>query len=115
MTLLLLAEDDEDIRAMLARRLTRRGFEVVEAPDGATALDLARSRRPEMAILDSSMPNMTGEQVAATLRGDPETAGIRVILLTAHGTGDLTPGVDARLGKPFRMDEIEASLRRLMV
>jgi DNA-binding response OmpR family regulator len=59
--LLVVAEDDEDIRTMLARRLARRGWEVAEAGDGQAALDLIRSRRPSLALLDSSMPRMTGE------------------------------------------------------
>ena len=112
--LLVVAEDDEDIRALLARRLGRRGWEVAEAGDGAAALELIRARRPAAAILDSSMPRMTGEEVAAALRADPETASIPIVLLTAHGAGDPPAGVDARLGKPFQIDEVDATLRRLM-
>lgn len=114
--LIVVAEDDDDIRALLVRRLARRGWEVVEAADGAQALELVRARRPALAILDSSMPHMTGEEVAAALRGDPETASIPVILLTAHGAGngELTEGVDARLGKPFQIDEVDATARRLI-
>ena len=112
--LLVVAEDDEDIRALLARRLGRRGWEIAEAADGAEALELIRSRRPALAILDSSMPRMTGEEVAAALRSDPETGSIPVILLTAHGGGELAEGIDARLGKPFQIDEVDATVRRLL-
>ena len=111
---LVVAEDDEDIRALIARRLARRGWEVVQAADGAAALELIRSHRPALAILDSSMPSMTGEQVAAALDGDPDTAGIPVILLTAPGPGELAPGVDARRGKPVKIDEVDATIRRLL-
>jgi CheY-like chemotaxis protein len=114
MPLLVVAEDDEDIRALLVRRLARRGWEVAEAADGAAALELIRERRPALAILDSSMPHMTGEEVAAAVRADPATAAIPVIVLTAHGAGELAPGVDARLGKPFQIDEVDATVRRLI-
>lgn len=109
----MVAEDDEDIRALLARRLARRGWEVLEAGDGAAALELIRERRPAAALLDSSMPGMTGEEVAIALRTDPQTAAIPVVLLTAHGGGEPPEGVGARLGKPFQIDEVDATLRRL--
>jgi CheY-like chemotaxis protein len=85
MTKLLLAEDDEFSRDMLARRLQRSGFEVTTAVDGREALLAARRDRPDVILLDLDMPVMDGHAVMRSLAIDPRTSKIPLIVLTAHG------------------------------
>ena len=81
---LLLAEDDEFSRDMLARRLERNGFEVIPAVDGREALQAARRERPDVVLLDLDMPVMDGHALMRSLASDPRTFKIPVIVLTAH-------------------------------
>lgn len=116
--LIVAADDNEDIRRLLGRRLSRRGWEVALAADGAQALQLIRERVPQAAILDGSMPGLTGQEVVEHLRADAATATLPVVLLSARVGDDdreagLAAGADAYLGKPFDVDELDATLRRL--
>jgi CheY-like chemotaxis protein len=108
---ILLVEDNELNRDMLSRRLTRRGYVVVVAEDGEQALDLARSERPDLVLMDMSLPGIDGWEATRRLRADPEIAGMRVIALTAHAmAGDreraLEAGCDDYDTKPVEMDRL---------
>jgi CheY-like chemotaxis protein len=81
---LLLVEDNEMNRDMLSRRLQRRGFEVVCALDGQQALDLAASERPDLILMDMSLPVLDGWEATRRLKADPNLQSIPVIALTAH-------------------------------
>jgi DNA-binding response OmpR family regulator len=83
-TVVLVADDDADIRDLVAFKLEQAGFEVIAVEDGRTALDQARSRRPALAVLDVSMPGLSGIDVCRMLRSDPATAGMLIIMLTAR-------------------------------
>ncbi|HWB21519.1 MAG TPA: response regulator [Gaiellaceae bacterium] len=117
--LILCADDDEDILALVALRLERAGFRVVRATNGESALSLARERRPSVAVLDVMMPRLTGIEVIRELRADPATQGLRTILLSARvqesdiGHG-LDAGADAYLAKPFRAPELVALVQKLL-
>ena len=90
---ILLAEDDADLRRMLAYVLRRAGYAVLEAADGPGALALARAARPAVAVLDGRLPGLGGLEVARALAADPDTAGVRVILATgAPPSGDSPAG-----------------------
>lgn len=100
----LLAEDDADLRRLLALMLRRAGYEVVEAGDGREALTAARRARPDVAVLDGRLPGLAGVEVARALAADPVTAGTPVLLASgalppADPSG--IPGVVAYLEKPF--------------
>lgn len=84
MTRILIVEDDEMNRDMLSRRLLRRGYDVILAVDGGEALDRASSERPDLILMDVSLPVLDGLEVTRRLRADPATAGIPIIALTAH-------------------------------
>ncbi len=84
MTRILLVEDNETNRDMLARRLIRRGYEVILAEDGQIALDKAREETPDIILLDLSLPVMDGWEAMRHLRADAKTASIPIIVLTAH-------------------------------
>lgn len=84
MTKILLVEDDELNRDMLARRLTRRAYEVVIAPDGRTAIDLAESEIPDVILMDLNLPEIDGWEATRRLKSDHMTRHIPIIALTAY-------------------------------
>src|SRR3954454_7540383 len=84
MARILLVEDNELNRDMLSRRLSRRGHEVVEATDGEAALALAASERPDLILMDMSLPVLDGWEATRRLKAAPVTRPIPVIALTAH-------------------------------
>lgn len=117
--LVLCADDDEDILALVALRLERAGFAVATAPDGQAAVEAARDRRPALAVLDVMMPRRTGLEVLAELKSDPELRETKVVLLSARvQDGDvadgLDAGADAYIVKPFRAQELVATVERLL-
>lgn len=81
---LLLVEDNEMNRDMLSRRLERRGYSVVCAVDGQQGLDFARAEKPDLILMDMSLPVVDGWTATRRLREDPELRAIPVIALTAH-------------------------------
>ena len=84
MAKLLLVEDNEMNRDMLSRRLERKGFEVVFAQDGSIAVDMATSEKPELILMDMSLPVLDGWEATRQIKSNPETSNIPVIALTAH-------------------------------
>jgi CheY-like chemotaxis protein len=104
-TTILLVEDNDDNRAIYRTLLEYSGYTVLEATDGEAGLRDARQARPDLILLDISIPLMDGWEVARTLKGDPETADIPIIALTAHAMeGDrqkaMEAGCDGYLAKP---------------
>jgi CheY-like chemotaxis protein len=81
---ILLVEDNEMNRDMLSRRLTRRGYEVLTADDGARGLAAAASEKPDLILMDMSLPVVDGWEATRRLKAAPDTASIPVIALTAH-------------------------------
>jgi CheY-like chemotaxis protein len=111
MARILLVEDNEMNRDMLSRRLVRNGHEVSFAVDGQQAIDLARAERPEIVLMDMSLPVIDGWQATRLLRADPETAGLRIIALTSHAmSGDrekaLAAGCDDYDTKPLDLPRL---------
>ncbi len=84
MAKILLVEDNEMNRDMLSRRLQRRGYEVIVAVDGGEGLALAQSQRPDLILMDMSLPVVDGWQATRRLKAAPETRSIPIIALTAH-------------------------------
>ena len=114
----LVVDDDDVIRQLICVNLELEGFQVHVAVDGQDALDQVKQVRPHVVTLDIMMPRLDGWETATRLRADPETAGIRVILLSARAQeADLRRGdrigVDAYLTKPFDPDELIDTVRRL--
>jgi two-component system, OmpR family, response regulator MprA len=111
----LIAEDDERLRAMLRRGLTYAGFEVLEAADGAQALSIGIDARPDLVVLDVGMPELDGLAVCRALRRD---GPVPILLLTARGevadrVSGLREGADDYLVKPFAFQELTARLEAL--
>jgi CheY-like chemotaxis protein len=114
----LVVDDDDVIRQLITVNLELEGFEVATAVDGQDCLDKVKAVQPDVITLDIMMPRLDGWEAAGRLRADPETAGIKVVLLSARAQeADLERGsrigVDAYLTKPFDPDELIEVVRRL--
>ncbi|HVF19936.1 MAG TPA: response regulator [Mycobacteriales bacterium] len=117
-TRVLVVDDDAVIRQLVCVNLELEGFEVYTAEDGQDALEKAVEVNPVVITLDIMMPRMDGWETAARLHGNPDTAHMKVILLSARAQeADLRRGkglgVDAYLTKPFDPDELITVVRRL--
>lgn len=117
--LILCADDDPDILALLTLRLERAGYRVAQAPDGERALALARELSPAVVVLDVMMPRLSGTEVLSALRADESTKGMRVILISARAHDDdvqkgLAAGADAYLAKPFQAPELTDLVKRML-
>jgi DNA-binding response OmpR family regulator len=116
---LLVADDDEDILALVQLRLSRSGFEVIVARDGEEALRLTQERLPDLAVLDWMMPKSSGLDVLRAIRAHSATAHIPVVLLTARASeADVQEGLDAGaddyIAKPFSPQELAARVQTIL-
>jgi two-component system cell cycle response regulator DivK len=116
---ILVVEDNEMNRDMLARRLGRRGYEVVIAVDGGQGLALARSEAPDLVLMDMSLPTLDGWEATRRLKAAPETRSIPIIALTAHAmSGDRDRAIDAGCDdydtKPVELPRLLAKIEALL-
>ncbi len=88
MAKILLVEDNEMNRDMLSRRLERKGYQIVIAVDGQQGINLARSERPDLILMDMSLPIIDGWEATRQLKGADDTKGIPIIALTAHAMAE---------------------------
>lgn len=111
----LVIDDDATVRELLARDLTRDGYEVLLAENGAQGLELARSEQPVAITLDVMMPGMDGWSVLRTLKADQATAGIPVIMITIVDDKSLgyTLGAAEYLSKPVDRKRLREAMKRL--
>ncbi|HWS39131.1 MAG TPA: response regulator [Actinoplanes sp.] len=119
MTTVLVADDDADIRDLVAFKLEQAGLEVLAVGDGQTAVETARTRLPALAVLDVSMPGLSGIDVCRMLRSDPNTAGMLIIMLTARVQeqdveGGFSAGADDYVTKPFSPRELVSRIQALL-
>ena len=116
---IVVAEDDENIRDLIAFKLEMAGFRAVTAADGSTALDLVHTMQPDMVILDVAMPVLDGLSVCYEMHSSASTAGIPVLMLSGRDRQvdiDLgrTVGADDYLVKPFSPPELLRRVRSLL-
>ena len=119
MSRILIADDDPLILDLVKHKLVSDGHEVLTAEDGEAALATAMSEVPDLVILDGMMPGLDGLEVLRRLKGDPRTAEIKVILLTARSreadiVEALSQGADDYLVKPFMPEELLARAKRVL-
>ena len=116
---ILVADDEEDVRELVAYRLTRSGYEVIDAADGEEAFRLASERPPDLMVLDVMMPRLDGYELTRRVRAEESLRAVPVILLTARsqetdvGRG-FEVGADDYLKKPFNPDELVARVRAVL-
>ena len=115
----LLVEDNEMNRDMLSRRLSRRGFDVLIAVDGAQGIQVAKTELPDLILMDMSLPVVDGWEATRQLKTDTQTQSIPVIALTAHAmSGDrdkaLSAGCDDYDTKPIDLDRLLGKMDRLL-
>jgi len=116
---LLVVDDEKTIRDLITFRLEFHGHEVQIAENGEEALKKIQDAAPELVVLDVMMPGISGYEVCKSIKGSPETAGIKVILLTAKGgTQDeidgKEAGADGFMSKPFRANLLIAKIDELL-
>ena len=116
---MLLVEDNELNRDMLTRRLQRRGFQVITALDGESAIRVANDEKPDLILMDMSLPGINGWDATRQLKENPETRHIPVVALTAHAMhGDREQasqaGCDAFETKPVELDRLLNTIRSLL-
>jgi two-component system cell cycle response regulator DivK len=119
MTKILYVEDNEDNVYMLTRRLERAGFEVVVASDGEQGVAVARAERPDLILMDLSLPVVDGWEATRRLKSAEETRAIPVIALSAHAMpGDRDKAIEAGCDdydpKPVSMQSLLAKIRALL-
>ncbi|MEH3077424.1 response regulator [Quadrisphaera setariae] len=119
MTTVLVADDDLDIRELVAFKLTQAGYEVRSAPDGAAALDAARAGGVDIVVLDLMMPGLSGLDVCAELRRSEQTAELPVIMLTARAqdqdvASGFAAGADDYVVKPFSPRELVSRVQAVL-
>ncbi|HEY0968438.1 MAG TPA: response regulator [Opitutaceae bacterium] len=88
MAKILLVEDNEMNRDMLSRRLSKRGFDVAIAVDGLIGFAMATSEKPDLILMDMSLPGLSGWEASQRIKADPATAHIPIIALTAHAMAE---------------------------
>jgi CheY-like chemotaxis protein len=119
MTKILVVEDNEMNLDMLSRRLSRQGYEVVAAQDGAAGVDCAASERPHIILMDMSLPVLDGWEATRRLKADPATREIPIIALTAHAMAEdrekaLAAGCDDYDTKPIDLPRLIAKIKKLL-
>ncbi|MDB5599150.1 MAG: two-component response regulator [Xanthobacteraceae bacterium] len=116
---ILLVEDNEMNRDMLSRRLIRNGFEVVMAVDGQQGVDMATSEKPDLILMDMSLPVMDGWEATRRVKADASTKSIPVIALTAHAMVQdkekaMAAGCDDFDTKPVEMPRLLGKINALL-
>jgi DNA-binding response OmpR family regulator len=115
----LVADDEEDILELIVFRLEHSGYTVLQAHDGAEALEVAQSSKPDLAVLDVMMPKIDGYELTRRLREDDSTSKMPIILLTARTQeADIQRGFDAGaddyIRKPFSPQELRARVQAIL-
>jgi CheY-like chemotaxis protein len=116
---ILIVEDNELNRDMLSRRLARKGYEVLLAEDGAKGVAAAAAERPDLVLMDMSLPVLDGWEATRRLKADPATRAIPVIALTAHAMSSdrekaLEAGCDDYDTKPIELPRLLEKIERLL-
>src|SRR6186997_377740 len=116
---ILLVEDNEMNRDMLSRRLARNGFEVAIAIDGGQGVSMATSEKPDLILMDMSLPVLDGWEATRRVKADPATKSIPVIALTAHAmAGDrekaLEAGCEDYDTKPIELNRLMEKMEVLL-
>jgi len=116
---ILLVEDNEMNRYMLSRRLEKRGYTLSIAVDGGVGVALAKSEKPDLILMDMSLPVIDGWEATKQVKADPETARIPIIALTAHAMDSdrqkaIAAGCDDFDTKPVELSRLLVKIEELL-
>jgi two-component system alkaline phosphatase synthesis response regulator PhoP len=116
---ILIADDEPDIVKVVKFRLIKAGYEVLIAVNGIEALRIVKDQKPDLILLDFSMPLMNGDEVCRNIKANPETKNIPIILITAstkiiEDDHIKTIGINDRVLKPFEPDELLEKIKKLI-
>jgi DNA-binding response OmpR family regulator len=119
MAKIVVADDDVDVRMLVALKLRHSGYDVVDVGDGAAAVEACRAERPDLVVLDLMMPVMSGLEACRAIKAEPELSDVPVVLLTARAQNTdvdagLAVGADAYVTKPFSPKELAARVESLL-
>jgi two-component system alkaline phosphatase synthesis response regulator PhoP len=119
MAKILIAEDEPDIRDLVAFTLRFAGYEVVTASNGEEAVQTAKQEYPDLILLDVRMPRMTGYEACKLIKADPKQKDVPVVFLSAKGQeSEIRDGMDAGaeeyLLKPFAPDQLTERVRSIL-
>lgn len=117
--IVLLVDDDADLRELLGLTLRDRGYHTLEAANGKEGLEVATRERPDLVILDAQMPLLDGFEMLRAMRRQRATANVPVIMLTTRSRhGDLLTGFKSGaqeyLAKPVALEELQAAVKKLL-
>jgi len=115
---ILVVDDEPDIVKTLIKAIRRQGFDMVSAADGEEALERVKDSHPDLVILDVTMPKLDGIEVLQRIKGDPQTASLPVIMLTAKaGDEDMLKGyrygANYYIPKPFKIAEVLEGIKMI--
>ena len=115
----LIVDDEEEVRLSVGEYLETKGFVIAEAEDGEEALAKAFTEKPDLILLDLRLPKVDGYQVCQTLKGNPITSVIPIIMITALNTTNqkvkgIEFGADDYVEKPFDLEELSARIKMVM-
>jgi DNA-binding response OmpR family regulator len=108
----LVIDDDSVIGTLVTVILQRQGFDVAVEEDGEAGVRAACAQRPDVVLVDSTMPGMSGADVVSALRAAPETSGVPVVMMSANWSAVEGSGADGGLRKPFDPPDLVAAVRR---
>jgi CheY-like chemotaxis protein len=114
---ILIVDDDPDIRLFLAFSLKKAGYEVLQAANGAKALDILKDGTPDLIVTDAMMPVLDGYELIKAVKGEPASRGIPMLMLTGKDSEGLTEGnarPEAYMRKPFATPDILALIQKLL-
>lgn len=116
---ILVVDDEINIRELVKFNLDKAGYKILEASDGHSAVNIARAEKPELVILDLMLPGIDGLEVCRLLKGQRETSGIPIIMLTAKSEEidkviGLELGADDYMTKPFSARELTARVKAVL-
>lgn len=119
MAQILICDDEEPIRGLVAATFDGLGHSLLEARDGEQALHVARAQKPDLIILDVMMPKLSGFEVLTAIKDDAGLRSTKVVVLTARAQAAdsalaFATGADAFLAKPFRPSDLLATVERLL-
>lgn len=116
---ILIVDDDPNSMALLAYTLELEGFQVLQAEDGAAALEMVGRQSPDLVVLDVMLPDLSGLEVCRRIRQELQLADLKVVMLSAKAENadqdlGMQAGADAYLTKPAEPDQVVKSVRELL-